>query len=79
MDLTKALGEDVEGRPRFRITYARRGSLAASKVGPALHGSGTVLFSLFSSGFQFVPRSSTSTMIRYFLDRFCFRPALTCC
>ena len=32
VDLTKPLGEDIEGRPRFRITYARRGSLPASKV-----------------------------------------------
>eukprot|EP00903_Cladosiphon_okamuranus_P009638 g9171.t1 len=31
VDLTEPLGSDAEGRPRFRITYARRGSLAASK------------------------------------------------
>lgn len=33
-DLTKTLGEDAAGRPRYRITYARRGSLPASKVRP---------------------------------------------
>jgi len=32
VDLAKPLGEDTKGRPRFRITYARQGSLPACKV-----------------------------------------------
>ncbi|CAN0406790.1 unnamed protein product [Ectocarpus sp. 8 AP-2014] len=32
VDLTKSLGTDEAGRPKFRINYARRGSLSASKV-----------------------------------------------
>ncbi|CBJ27197.1 expressed unknown protein [Ectocarpus siliculosus] len=31
VDLTKSLGTDEAGRPKFRINYARRGSLSASK------------------------------------------------
>ncbi|CAM9886809.1 unnamed protein product [Ectocarpus fasciculatus] len=31
VDMTKSLGTDEEGRPKFRINYARRGSLSASK------------------------------------------------
>lgn len=32
VDLVKPLGTDAAGRPRFRINYARRGNLPASKV-----------------------------------------------